>query len=784
VDKRFKLWLAISLGVFLINGWVVALLSPPKPQPVAQKAADKQDAKKADEKSTEPLIGKPDEPQSEPPTEAAKEAEEPKEDEPASEKPAPKTDAPEPEPQRLTLGSADPASPYRMLVTLTNVGAAIERVELNSHRYHELDDRSGYLGNLALTDVPNGAGALVQVVGEGTPAHAAGVKLGDVIKSLDDKPVANSTAVEEFLGKAKPNSVVKLAIERDGEQQTLTATLRRRPLEVVRPEFASKAIDVIAAKKHDPLSMLLTLQAIDGKSIEAPADGGLGKELNGLKLWTSAWEVEQQADQVTFSKSLPEYELKITKTYKLAVGKANPTADEPLYNLDLEVKIENTGSAAHTVSYQLDGPTGVVLEGAWYASKVSRNWGAAGLRDIVVRFRNGPATEVGCGTIAANKSTPWTEAPLDYIAVDAQYFSAALIPQKKIAEDVWFSDIRPLRVGEVPKESSDHKLTDVSFRLTSRPQVLEKSGSELVHKYQLFAGPKRPRILEQYHAMPENPAAPVTLDDLVYYGWFGWVAKPMLAVLHAFYYVVHNYGIAIVMLTVLVRGAMFPVSRKQALSAQKMQELQPKIKELTEKYKSNPQERQKAQMELFRKHNYNPLAGCLPMFIQLPIFVGLYRSLMVDVELRQAPLISEAVRWCSNLAAPDMLFDWSRWMPEFVNQGQGFFGLGPYFNILPIVTIVLFLWQQKMFMPPPTDDQTAMQQKMMQYMMVFMGFMFFKVASGLCLYFIASSLWGIAERKLLPKPKVAANQATGRGGNELSASTNGSSGSNRKKQQR
>jgi len=96
---------------------------------------------------------------------------------------------------------------------------------------------------------------------------------------------------------------------------------------------------------------------------------------------------------------------------------------------------------------------------------------------------------------------------------------------------------------------------------------------------------------------------------------------------------------------------------------------------------------------------------------------------------------------------------WGNLMPEFVNKGQGFFGLGPYFNIFPIFTIILFLWQQKMFMPPPTDEQTAMQQKMMKYMMIFMGFMFFKVPAGLCVYFISSSLWSIAERKFLPKPK-------------------------------
>ncbi len=150
------------------------------------------------------------------------------------------------------------------------------------------------------------------------------------------------------------------------------------------------------------------------------------------------------------------------------------------------------------------------------------------------------------------------------------------------------------------------------------------------------------------------------------------------------------------------------------------------------------------------------------LFIQLPIFVGLYRSLMVDVELRDAPLIREAVRWCSNLAAPDMLFNWSGFwnavMLPSVNSGIGLFGLGPYFNLLPIFTIVLFILQQKMFMPPPTDEQSAMQQKVMKYMMIFMGLMFYKVASGLCIYFIASSLWGLAERKLLPKTAAAAKQ--------------------------
>jgi YidC/Oxa1 family membrane protein insertase len=109
--------------------------------------------------------------------------------------------------------------------------------------------------------------------------------------------------------------------------------------------------------------------------------------------------------------------------------------------------------------------------------------------------------------------------------------------------------------------------------------------------------------------------------------------------------------------------------------------------------------------------------------------------------------------------------------------------LGPYLNVLPLATIALFIWQQKMFMPPPADEQAALQQKMMQYMMIFMGVMFFKVASGLCVYFIASSLWGICERKLLPKAKPKSDSAGG-GVVLPSAPSSGNGAADGKKRQR
>ncbi len=161
------------------------------------------------------------------------------------------------------------------------------------------------------------------------------------------------------------------------------------------------------------------------------------------------------------------------------------------------------------------------------------------------------------------------------------------------------------------------------------------------------------------------------------------------------------------------------------------------------------QKRAAAMQELYKKHNFKPLSGCLPAFIQLPILTGLYRCLSVDISLRQEPLIP-GLEWCSNLAGPDMLLDWSTWMPDLI-AGRGTGYLGPYFNILPVITIILFLVQQKVLMPKTNDEQMQMTQNMMQIMTVVMGVLFFKVPSGLCIYFITSSIWSLAERQLVKR---------------------------------
>jgi YidC/Oxa1 family membrane protein insertase len=212
------------------------------------------------------------------------------------------------------------------------------------------------------------------------------------------------------------------------------------------------------------------------------------------------------------------------------------------------------------------------------------------------------------------------------------------------------------------------------------------------------------------------------------------------------------FGLCILLLTVMVRGVMHPFSRKQAKMTMRMQALQPELQKLKEKYKDDRQQLGMAQMELYRKHGINPMGSCWIMLAQMPVFLGLYYCLQESIHFRLAPFIPG---WIKSLTAPDMLIHWGDripWISTWNDYGW-FLWLGPYFNLLPVIAVALMIMQQKLMMPPAADDQAAMQQKMMKYMMVFFGLMFYKVAAGLCLYFIASSAWGFAERKLLPKKK-------------------------------
>jgi YidC/Oxa1 family membrane protein insertase len=718
------------------------------------------------------------------------------------ENPAEKTNEPEKkieptsvEPVWTTLGSMNPKSPYKMLVTLTNQGAAVVRIELNTAKYRDVQEPSGYLGQIVVDPIAaekQGDGVTVQVVGHGTPAHQYGLMIGDRITRFDLKNKKTGTfetiQIKKFddlrncLLKTKPGDHIELTVLRKEHQiDGLVIILGQYPMDVIRPESVAKDYEEYRAlgglrgvvfseldkrPKSDQLSFLTTFQQIDNHQLDLPAsfnannskfkgivphDRTLDFELSDVSLRQEPWElVSATENEAVFRRAVPNWNLEMVKTYQLAQVEAvdgkTPSVGTG-YELTFKIEVRNLDTKEHRVAYQLDGPTGLPLEGGWYARKTGPGWGAYGIRDIVVRFHNN-ATQVIANTVIGSDKIdkPWIDEPLDYIGVDSLYFQCTLKPKKQDNEESWHVRSFPIRVGE--KNSEWYMLTDISFRLLSREKTLQP-GEEIKHEYSVFVGPKDTAILAEYQ-----------LGETISYGWFWFAAQPLLAILHFFHSLGMSYAVAIIALTICVRLLMFPLSIKQALGAIKMADIMPELKAVNEKYKDDLQARSLATKAVYKKHGYSPVSGCLPLFIQLPIFIGLYKALSIDAGLYATPLISSTFRWCSDLSAPDMLFDWSSFWTSIgwssFNTGTGtsflaMFALGPYFNLLPMLTIVLFLVQQAVMMPPPTDEQSRMQRKMMQYMMIFMGFLFFKIPSGLCIYFIVSTTWGLLERRFIPK---------------------------------
>jgi YidC/Oxa1 family membrane protein insertase len=256
--------------------------------------------------------------------------------------------------------------------------------------------------------------------------------------------------------------------------------------------------------------------------------------------------------------------------------------------------------------------------------------------------------------------------------------------------------------------------------------------------FRLFVGPKDLDVLRA-----ERPP----LDSLVDFGWFAFVAKPLFLGLR---FIedrwVHNYGWAIVILTVFINFALFPLKLKSIRSAQEMQRIGPLVKSIQDKYKhlkfNDPKKARmnEEMMKLYKEHGVNPLGGCLPMALQLPFLYGFYRVLDLPIELRHAPWIL----WITDLSAPDKFHPFGIPVP-----------------ILPTLLVISMFIMQKMT-PVATADPA--QQRMMMLMPLIIGFMFYNFASGLVLYFLTANIVGILQQlminKLMPMPQPLPAPAT------------------------
>ncbi len=277
-------------------------------------------------------------------------------------------------------------------------------------------------------------------------------------------------------------------------------------------------------------------------------------------------------------------------------------------------------------------------------------------------------------------------------------------------------------------------LTNVSSRLVfdmRTPAVGDAKSQSIL----FFAGPRESGLMQQE---PYSELYTLIEDS---YGSMSWINKGLVAILKFFQSIFGNWGVAIICLTLLVKALLFPLSRVQQVSmhrySQKMGKLKPKLDELRKRHKNNKKKFNEEQMKLMKEHGATPpLLGCLLIFLQFPIFIGLFQVLRTSIELRHSPFML----WIKDLSMPDQ-------MP--LPFALPF--IGDTINLLPLLMVVAFFLQQKV-MPKPADPQQAQTQKIMMYFMpIFFGFLFYGYASGLSLYWMTSNIISIVETQFIRK---------------------------------
>lgn len=249
-----------------------------------------------------------------------------------------------------------------------------------------------------------------------------------------------------------------------------------------------------------------------------------------------------------------------------------------------------------------------------------------------------------------------------------------------------------------------------------------KAGESKILTTNLFIGPREQKVLDVVNEKISG------IDETIDYGWFWFLARPMLWALTALNSVVMNYGVAIIILTILLRLAIWPLTRKSYTSMIAMQKMQPELARIQKLYANDKARMQIEMMQLYRTHKTSPMSGCLPMLIQIPIFFALYKALLVSVQMRSAHFL-----WISDLAAMD-----------------------PYF-ILPIL-MGLTMWLQQYLQTAANDnkntnknDAVAQTQKAMKWMPILFTVMFAWMPAGLVLYWTVSNVFGIGQMFYIKK---------------------------------
>ncbi len=321
-----------------------------------------------------------------------------------------------------------------------------------------------------------------------------------------------------------------------------------------------------------------------------------------------------------------------------------------------------------------------------------------------------------------------------WVGITDKYWLAALLPDQKTAQTANFRHI---------DDHGDRYQVDY---LTKEPQTIAPNGAANLDSH-LFAGAKLVHVLDRYQDALGLPH----FDKAVDFGWFYWITKPIFYAIDFLNGVIGNFGLAIMLFTVFVKALFFPLANYSYRSMSKMKLLGPKVAALKERFKDDPQKMQGEMMGLYKAEKVNPVSGCLPMLLQIPVFFSLYKVIFVTIEMRQAPFFG----WIHDLSVvdPTNVFNLFGLIPFDPSQYVSLLHLG----VWPLIMGVTMFLQQKLNPPPPDP----VQARMFQFMPIVFTFMMANFPAGLVIYWSWNNTLSIGQQWLimrstkLDKPSLA-----------------------------
>ena len=521
------------------------------------------------------------------------------------------------------------------------------------------------------------------------------------VRRAGESATAPSTA-EEKIATEKPYAQKQEAVKSTEVKPSEPAVKAGRTITVDTPLYRAEfsedgaALKSIVLKKYrehvgkdSPLKQLVAPVLEDGTDLVSFVQGGLPELADAVYTAETAAQridVGDNAQDLVFTWSAPGGVV-VEKSFRF---------DPKTYLIGLTVGIKNGGAQP------LTGRLALTLNNM--VPKIKQAYGFEGPSAYI----NNKLQQIDIKDIE-DKNT--FEGVIDWIAIQTRYFMTSIIP-------------------ESPTDATFHlmsKENDLVVAQLILPETTINSETQQSFKFKLFQGPKSMSLLGSYG---------YNLGKAVNFGMFDILAKPCLWLMNFIYHnLIPNYGVAIIILTLITKVLLWPLGTKSYKSMSDMKKLAPLIKEIKEKYKDDRKRVNEETMGLYRTYKINPLGGCLPMLVQIPVFFALYRMLYEAIELRHAPFFL----WINDLAAPDRLFRFDFSIP-FMDPPYG----------IPVLTLVMgatMFLQQKM--SPPMGDPT--QAKMMMLMPVIFTFIFINFSSGLVLYWLVNNIVSISQQYYITK---------------------------------